>query len=282
MKGYLQRLLTSNERASGGALRPFVPSNSPIAELDQRVSIPGFDAAGLIPHVPASLRDLGAALLPAVQRDPAPRPSPERAAPPTGGGLVRARGRQSTASVPLRAGTHSSTPRRDSAAGRATTALPPAAPLHEPHSFAPSHPGNYSGRAGDPGTPALASEASVRRPTRYLDADVPASPAFERRSGSAPGLRAASTFIEDGRLEDAGLRLIPRAMADVLMDGEELPRADGPRLEIGTIQVEVVPPPRGELRAAPLARPLTAESVSQIGPLAARRRSNLRYALRQR
>ena len=56
-----------------------------------------------------------------------------------------------------------------------------------------------------------------------------------------------------------------------------------PRVVIGRINVEVVAPPAVEVPATPSRPgPVTAESVSVIGPLGGRVRSNVRFSLRQR
>jgi hypothetical protein len=58
---------------------------------------------------------------------------------------------------------------------------------------------------------------------------------------------------------------------------------EGPRVIIGRINIEVVPPPAAQqITAAPRPGPLTAASVSVIGPLSGGIRPNLRLSLRHR
>ena len=274
MKGYLQRLVTPAEPAVGGAraLRPWVAGRSPIAELDQRVSLPGFEAAGLVPHQPASRSNRGAAIISAPS-DLAPGPASANDSSFAGTGHAAARGPEGTTSPSPRTGSRVPGSPRDSGEGSGmgsgTPARSEAAPRLRPRELPPAHAGERpAGSAAGGGTPPVAPDAIVRSPAApHLAADRPAS--------SFPPL-----------IEDDGPR--PPAAASGLADGDggttrpERPPGGGPRLEIGTIEVEVVPPPRAEPRPAPPAGPLTAESVSRIGPLSARRRSNLRYALRRR
>lgn len=60
------------------------------------------------------------------------------------------------------------------------------------------------------------------------------------------------------------------------------PEQEGPRIIIGRINVEVVPPPVEQATIAPRPGPLTAASVSVIGPLGGGVRPNVRLSLRYR
>src|SRR5262249_40763505 len=86
--------------------------------------------------------------------------------------------------------------------------------------------------------------------------------------------------------DPAWLEPLPRALDEPTPGGTTTFSADageGPRIVIGRINVEVVPPPAAQpSTAAPRPRPLTAASASVIGPLSGDIRPSLRLSLRHR
>jgi len=306
MNGYLMRLVTRAEPAADGAraLRPWVASRSPVAEVDQRVSLPGFEAAGLVSHLPAGGGDRGTATT--APRIPTAGPVSEGGGSPLAGIEGAAAGaRGSVADSSLRTASPALRSRPELAdggePGDAPAALSPAAHVSRPPDLRASHRGEQvAGHADGGDAPAVASDAAVRPPTApHLETGHPSwssfpAPREEDGRRHAPAVASDATvrprssslppLVEEGDLRPAH----PSAGGSTPAEGEgrltraASPAGAGPRLEIGTIEVEVVPPPAVEPRPAPPARPITAESVSQIGPLSAGRRSNLRYALRHR
>jgi len=294
MSGYLQRLVSPAGSAAGRGLRPFVATRSPIANVDQRVGLPGFEAAGLGPQG-GSVTD----------REPEARGAAPRWPQPHQGGTVgevsieepgvapapAARGEGSSTHV----GLHAEAPRRDReevlgvglpSPDRTRGAMRPrfpVSPVVDREKASPEAPER---------PPLSAPRAAVHSPgdTHAERSDgrvLVEAPSIEERatagSGSASGAIGTTTRLPG----EPRLSPPPPARGDEEHEGPFSTRpeplaAQRPRLEIGTIEVEVVPPPRAEPRAPSPTRPLTAESVSQIGPLAARRPSNLRFALRQR
>jgi hypothetical protein len=96
--------------------------------------------------------------------------------------------------------------------------------------------------------------------------------------------------LQQARQADSNfLEPLPYALAehiDQTPTGSSMPTADageGPRIVIGQINVEVVSPPAApQSTAAPRPGPLTAASVSVIGPLGGGIRHDLRLSLRHR
>jgi hypothetical protein len=317
---YLRRLVTRSD-AGADAMRPVVRSTSPIADEDQRIGAPGFDGltvgaaapveTGLDAHaVPTGdVRPPSPSILPSaakaggatVQRKMAGPQRPSLAGTDTG--------RAAAASV-----------RRDS--GQAPGSIPDKvaeqpAWRQEPTALAPraSPTATPAGRV-EPPTAVPANRVKPRTPTSadLVSDPEPAAVSFNRPREIAPqptisarrsqadevaSAPASSAPIETPRslprrfgevgpppLEpshrplDALRQRQPTSRETVASAGE---REQGPRVVIGRINVEVVPTP-SEPRpaAAPAPRPLTAESVSVIGPLGGNDRPGLRFSLRHR
>ncbi len=265
MGGYLQRLALRSTPSAVSALRPFVHSRSPIVSLDQRIGLPGFEEVGL----PQPARTPG-------EPDRAPLPvwnlssgrqalrRPKAEAPPDGDGRPAELQRERDHVVPNPAGRPARPPSERSLAMPLDAGSPSARQgvreVTPPETDAAD---GVSGRAGAPvrglpdsggaaARPAVPASASMQvgDPSPYLTPSLPLPPVSARRAGAPSSQSAGET---DRR----------------------------PRLEIGAIQVEVVPP-APEAAAPSPPRPATAEGVSRIGPLGTRRRSNLRLALRHR
>jgi hypothetical protein len=289
---YLQRLVTRGPGDRGAAgVTPLVRSRSPIAEQDQRVGIPGFEGIGFGASAPAGggvEETLGEA------QDH----GPEIASPITG---VRKTGdgrAQRKTAGPMGA-SHPSSSRpagppvsRDGGpSGRTPTRLdvseqPPAPGMRLEgegtlrHDQAAGTRPRGPARAGTdeiapngdaPGHPGASEQAAFADPGRT---DGSAA----RRSGSAE--------VEPPLLEPRPLALTPSQQRESLSnDAAEPARApeQGPRVVIGRINVEVIQPAaEPKASAGPHRGPLTAASVSVIGPLNRGTRTNLRLGLRHR
>ncbi|HEX5732110.1 MAG TPA: hypothetical protein VF131_04665 [Blastocatellia bacterium] len=291
MSGYLKRLAARSLGDSQSAtVLPVVRSRSPIAEEDQRIGTPGFgrpgfgDASSLestldytsapatIPPLPLSSPTLNAggdvvqrkAAGPAVTSEFVTPGPALRAGPPVD---TRDVGKQAT---DLRASDLSpgSTLRID------TTAI------GRDHATASERAGRSRGEIGeiapDMQTPAAWPTGDSSRASRAYDVRID-----EREM-------AAERSADDG---PPRLKPSPRAMPSPALreppSSEMLEAADRserePQLVIGRINVEVVPP-AGEPKTSTQSRngPLTAESVSVIGPLRRRVHSSLRLSLKHR
>lgn len=109
-----------------------------------------------------------------------------------------------------------------------------------------------------------------------------------RQSGRKATVRTRS-LQEARQVDTTRLEPSPRTLAEHFeppLESTSMPTADagkGPRIVIDRINVEVVSPPAApQSTAAPRPGPLTAASVSVIGPLGGGIRPNLRLSLRHR
>ena len=293
MGGFLQRLASRAAPGAGGGLRPAVRSTSPIASHDQRLGLPGFEGVGL------------------------GRPGRGRAGEPVGASGFETAGRGPWADAAGGAGPGVREPAEATSAAvpgvrtpAAASVPPPASPSPEPTSpgvgieprgsvgtrgaRAPSRedavPSATGPRAQAPGALAVRSLAGPAGGAERADGPGRArlAPDAPLASGPAPARSSASAAAAAGTGPPRLAPSPPRSEAPdapaARRRGTPTGRADpGLRLEIGAIHVEVVPPPAPPAAAPPPPRgPLTAESVSRIGPLAAGRPSNLRFAVRRR
>ena len=263
MSGYLQRLISRPAAAHHRGLRPFVRSGSPIAARDQRIGLPGFEAGGFgdseiaePPGIPElarspSLHDTLKDLHQSADRHAARKWTPSISQADSGTG-----------------------------AGRPAVLK-----------------GSYVNESNDPDSPSKDLAPETRRQNSRAvelgddarDRGATIDSQHKHLSPSAPALEqppvtevfpasVTRAFAND----DYSELTVPNAIDQATPDDVERPAA--PRVEIGSIQVQVTSEePAAQKGSAKVpSRPANAESVSLIGPLAARRRSNLRFAVRQR
>ncbi len=307
MSDYLARLAAAAASREDG-LAPAMRSRSPIAEFDQRIALPGFDA---LAGVGADHEARGSA-------------APDLAAPgdpaPLSTAAVTARAPSShiqrrALTAPSK-GPPTSAPPWSTALRVAPVSLGrPAPPEDAPATAAPrllSPTAEITTRPTTP-TPAGADRPSGFRPIADADGSdgaerlVPLQPVGGSPSvvsddigGLGPALPseghadavAVRPSEETPEISFAGAKLTPAAAEPHgLQPRERAPDfpppptpADQPRVVIGRLDIEVVPsaPPAetGSAGAAP--RPLTAAAISQIGPLGSGVRSNQLLSLRQR
>lgn len=320
MSDYLGRLAAAASRED--ELAPAMRSRSPIAEFDQRIALPGFDAlAGAGADHGADHEARGSA-------------APDLAAPggpaPLSPAAVTARAPSShiqrrALPAPSR-GPPTSAPPSAPASSSALRAAPaslgrPASPEEVPAGAAPRRLSPTVEITTRPTTP---TQAGADRPSgSWPIADAEGSDGAERLAplqpaGDSPSLRARPSVVSDGfgspgpalpseghaeavavrpsqenpEVGFAGARLTPAAPEPHGLQPRERapdfpppPRpADPPRVVIGHLDIEVVPsaPPAETGSAGAAPRPLTAAAISQIGPLGSGIRSNQLLSLRQR
>jgi hypothetical protein len=304
---YLSRLATrarvSNERQ---LLRPFVRSTSPIAAHDQRIGMAaaeGFKTVGASPDQSRS----GSAAGSLGEFQTAGRPDME---PANRMGETIVQRKMAVPSV----GQAGPSPRNAPAGPAAACDASPSLAAMEVKS-AVAEPATGSGAdvrvaINKPGfsEPLAPQETARTRPKSFPEpsetGDEPPVFAAESAWTDSPhsgswGKQAASR--EAGRvivhtrsvrqkspIDSAGLEPVQPAFVDRVKpspegyDGFSAGANKKPRIVIGRIDVEVVPPPASErVATSPRPRPLTAASASVIGPLGGVR-PNLRLSLRYR
>lgn len=270
MAGYLTRLVSRGSATP--SMAPVVRSASPIADADQRAGLYELDTVPLIDAPTAGTNDPGA------QQPPAP---PLRETESTG------------ATAPT------------AFAPPAVRVRPPAP--HATPRMAAVHPPNATDHTNVSGSAAAAPRHLDRgdraRPPIEPALDVTPA-AFERSPRAAIGRTTGAAVDRTRRLPSADQRTGDARRVETPPPLEPLPRTTaaaprmpagseewtaepdvpaGPRLTIGSINVEVVPA-APEPAPAPPARqgPITAASVSVIGPLSPRVRANRHSSLRYR
>ena len=142
--------------------------------------------------------------------------------------------------------------------------------------------------AGTGSEASIASHTSPRGPTGEESLETDLRTALHEQDQTGPiAVRTRSMHRPaEGdlpRLEPSA-RAMAHRMGFSLSDATPAspPREESPRIVIGRINVEVVPPPVQQSSAAPRPGPLTAASVSVIGPLGGSVRPNVRLSLRYR
>lgn len=282
------RLVTRGRVAAGGqSMQPFVRSTSPVAERDQRIGMMGFEGFDL---GESSLAETGSET--GSEQDDAlqpPLPGEFPATRETGEATVQ---RKTASPVGALAGLAGPIPPRSNGVGTRVQgdAQPTGVRKATRHieRLVPSlSSADATGQAG-----AHRDDWPVTSPADTgTEAPSPASPQIHRGSrhfgrGSAVQTRS----IRHARQADS-TRLEPSARAldehsePAPMDSRRYTAGagEGPRLVIGRINVEVIPPPAApSSTAAPRPGPLTAASASVIGPLGGDIRPNLRLSLRHR
>lgn len=293
MSGYLMRLVMRGRETSGAqSMQPVVRTTSPVAERDQRIGMMGFEGfelgeasfaepgseAGaerediLQPPVPPSVMTAGETRRATVLR--------KLASPPTG--------TAEPATPKARAGTTAAEPQMQ------TGVQSPSSDLPTPD------------LAGADDVPMSSSVPPMVYPAKDVVADS------EGSVSSTGGIHPEDLSLDDSQTGSVSRRFDPAAVhtrsvrqtrqtdatrlepspgALAKHFKPPLERAsarrtdanDGPRVVIGRINVEVVPPPAAPpSTAAPRPGPLTAASVSVIGPLGGGIRPSLRLSLRNR
>jgi hypothetical protein len=291
LNGYLKRLATrSIGESQSAAVLPIVRSRSPIAEEDQRLGMPGFGRPNLEDSAPihATVQDTGmAAGLPPIQN-----PSPTFSA---GGGFVQRKAafQVATSEFGLQESADTARPAIVASAADNPAAHIRASDRSPASTFRVDGPANGRNRAtGSQGPEQPLGDISEIAPNIRIRPDWSAG---ERSRPSASyDARGDERGMATERPDEAGPSLLepsPRAMPSAGLreprSSEVFEAADRserePRVVIGRINVEVVPP-AAELKTSTQSRsgPLTAESVSVIGPLTRGVRSGLRLSLRHR
>ncbi len=310
MSRYLQRLATRNLSSAGVAgMAPAARSMSPIAEEDQRVGMHGFEEFqfGAAAATGGGLEDTSgtASDLSGIARRKINNPiSAGKPAP-----------KNSTDAGPRMIGDVGPRVVGD----EASTALSPAeiqfsdpdVPRRHFYERSPALDERPDGQIDEGVVSSHSQAAGSRQPAgkRIVAGELTPNADPPAYWSASPSSTATSSYsvesgVEGGEIEASGSRLrrpsvtspqllepLPRAIT-APQQRESISRDDaassdeteqGPRVVIGRINVEVVSPP-AEPKTSTTSRPgpLTAESVSVIGPLSRGVRSNLRLSLRHR
>ena len=338
MIGYLGRLVSSATLKPGDArMRPVVRSRSPIAEMDQRIGLVGFEelAAGGGPASPPEL-EVPAHGEATVAASPDTTTGPAMVHRKVAGGVSAAvsAGLGNTPAPPITPVEATGTSKTSAsvspntlgtAAERGTTGTPSGAALAPSFGGAETLSRDFLGSDAPNNTDAdtdfdrLKITTSVPRsenspdaaPTDLRSAPEPSlsprrslfrnldqlvSPTGFGKSRATPAAHpdhgAPETWHSSGE-PAAPVSLEPSPRIHMPRQAESSPVDDfapavkpeaGPRVIVGRINVEVVqPPPVGQTPRAPARpSPMTAASVSKIGPLRPALRSNLLFSLKQR
>ncbi len=324
MSGYLQRALSRGFGVveASNALRPFVRSTSPIADMDQRIGLPNFDP-------------LGASLVPQPQEVDGPGEGLDRPVPPGDP--------SSPTALERRASVFQAASRQvasDESGPEAAAAGPrlegPAAATSERSTAGPVITGPIDAGAQQPSRGPLASARQEGRspsvtdeplrsprntPVPGLARDVlPQTPVLPQAPGegtsdpvpgdgyAAPGRPGPSGALSPDKAAGADRDavhsseyrsppdnpILPKPLAALghappvpmfrqVEDGPGTRTAAAPRVVIGEVNVEVVTPTApGSQGRAPTRTPATAASVSQIGSLSSGLSARQRLAMRGR
>ncbi len=315
MSEYLTRLTTRARESDGiPQLRPFARSESPIANHDQRVGMAeseDFDLVGA-----SSEHAVSESMVGNFGESPAQSVSTITSETGEGGTIIQrkvggpaAGGATSypraapagppAASELAKTGMHRSTPEipaggiSPSAEGieAMSHAAMPAASQRELNQVSTSHGTMRIGPNLYPlTTRPMADEASIAS----TGSGLPAAAGREGVAAHADSRQAAQVVMHRRsvrqRREIDSSRLEPKSQAfadrfepsPANADVSSTARYENPRVTIGRINVEVVPPQAQQVASAPRSRPLTAASVSVIGPLGGGDRPNVRLSLRYR
>lgn len=259
------------------SMQPFVRSTSPVAERDQRIGMMGFEGFEL---GDASFAEAGPEAG-AGQADVFQPPLPSIT---TAGDIGGATIQRKMASRPAAtAGPATSNARRVVAVAEAqmpariqSRSCGIGAPdLAETHDVPVS-----------PLAPSPTSSTGVKHPDVRSLGDSQTGNASRQFGPSAVHTRSIrqARQVDSTRLEPSPSALAEHFKPPVERASEpSVDTNEGPRIVIGRINVEVVPPPAApQSTAAPRPGPLTAASVSVIGPLGGGIRPNLRLSLRHR
>jgi|GEM_PF-3097553 len=268
MSGYLMRL-TLRGRVAGEAqsLQPFVRSASPVAERDQRIGMTGFEGFEFGEALPAKAGS---------EQEDVFQSSVPPGITPAGDGKI-ATARRKIAS-PTAGGDAAAADMRTRTRAQSSSSGAGALDLAEAHdvSLSPSSPptaASVSSTGGiHPEAPSLDDSRTGNVPRQFGPGAVhtrsirQAHPIDSPRLEPSPGALAGHFTLP---IERAG---------EVSADDNE-----APRVVIGRINVEVIPPPAAPpSTATPRPGPLTAASVSVIGPLGGSIRPSQRLSLRHR
>ena len=293
MSTYLMRLATRGRPIGGvDALQPFVRSRSPIAERDQRIGVAGIEPPGANTRPPPDEARIGP--LPPNARMPDALSPVGISADRGGAGVTVRRKPDSTISMAPGLSTPTTTaPRRSGEAHHCTLAEP------QPGISAQKYAGIHADIASSPQTSA-ASRSPLSAPQHEQAASIEPRPTvsgdFHSHALSSPAdgaepspLTVRRRSVRDIPQWDSTPRIEPSS--PLFPDTLEAPvtetgiaRGDGdPRVVIERGNVDVVQPPVAtETRSAIRSGPLTAASVSVIGPLGGHLASRMAFGLRYR
>jgi hypothetical protein len=304
---YLSRLATrARERDETQLLRPFVRSSSPIAAHDQRIGMAvaeGFETVGAPPDqsrsesATASLGEFQTASRPAIEpgdRMGGTTVQRKMAAPAVGrAGPSRLTGPAGPADAsdtsPSPAAKQLKTPIAEVSASSGADVRGAVDQIEFTEPLAPQEtarivPKRFPEMSVDGGKPPVFAAESARTDGRHSGSS--GTPTATREAGRV--MVHTRSVRQDGPIDSAGLEPMQPAFVDRVAlspagyDGFSAGADKNPRIIIGRIDVEVVPPPASErVATAPRPKPLTAASASVIGPLSGVR-PNLRLSLRYR
>jgi hypothetical protein len=287
VKGYLQRMITRSLGDVGTAVvRPAVISRSPIAEQDQRIGMPGFEGfpSATSASIEATYKD--SPVTDGYLRSQTP--SPIISAENSRAAAIRRKTVDLAGSGELAAPEYATAPRvivERGPAGEVSTDI-------DLYAQSPL-PSRLVGEAAI-GSQNYVTAAQQDEPANS-GAGIIAPDASEQATPSSQvNAQAAITGARPPRSAEAGPPLLepsPRSLTSPRQrespssdDGDSVGRFEQrPRVVIGHINVEVVHTPTESKTSTTSRRgPLTAASVSVIGPLKRGARSDMRLSLRHR
>ena len=283
MSGYLMRLVMRGRGIhEAQSMQPFVRTTSPVVERDQRIgmmSLAGFELGETsFPAWGSEARaEQGDMLQPQVP------PSSVMTAAETGIATVQ----RKMASPP----TGMASPVTPTATGEAVAAEAPIQVRMQSWSRGTDVPELVDTHdvSLSPLGPPIVSPASPTGGTHPEALSPSAPPADNASRRFGPGTVHTRSIRPSRQVDSTHLEPSPGAWAEhftLPLERASEPGTDaheGPRVVIGRINVEVVPPPvTPPSTAAPRPGPMTAASVSVIGPLSGGVRPNLHLSLRHR
>jgi hypothetical protein len=286
LSGYLKRVASRGLGAQAAPVVPLVRSRSPIAEEDQRVGMPGFvrPDLGNAESIEATLEDTGASAgLPSLMASPplltASGVVQRKAAGTAIGGKFGMSGSADAGAV------IGASPARKPHADIAPSNLSPESTLRDSVVIDADQPTGLKQAQGLPGgIREIASDMRVDTELRRVEPLLPSRPndvRAEEQAGQRRAVEGDSPLLEPSPRATI-LQTPQESISSGLLEPAEK-REREPRVVIGRINVEVVPP-LAEPKTSAVSRPgpLTAESVSVIGTLTRSVRSSRRLSLKYR
>ncbi|MEO7649460.1 MAG: hypothetical protein ABIZ80_03265 [Bryobacteraceae bacterium] len=270
MDGYLKRIVTRSVGQQN--IITFVRSASPSASEDQRIGMPGFDGLPSIDATPVP-DDAGTV--------PSAPPAPSITAAGT-----QANRLQRKVSVP---GAQDPGPSVSMASSVTPISRGPSIPRHSPDVKPESVLREQAREAFSPvtrSTSEVEPRQERRRPTPVTTAGLVRDDSVRPLNPSPMTEQSSPTLENQPQLLEPMPRVAPTPPQGPSGPGEQVSeqsQEQRPRVTIGRINVEVAPPAQEPARSAAVRpAPLTAASVSVIGPLSGRFRSSRVLSLRYR